>query len=62
LGHYIEGSVEDGRSFIFIDVGCSGGQHRSVYVAQHLYEHFKDKYNCSVTHRELARYREDGKD
>lgn len=59
---YLKSSIEDGRSFAFVDVGCSGGQHRSVYVAQHLYDHFKDEYNCSVVHRELARYRENGKD
>ncbi|MCI1244690.1 MAG: RNase adapter RapZ [Bacilli bacterium] len=61
VGEYIKGSVEDGRAFAFIAVGCSGGQHRSVYVAQHLYDHFKGRFNCLITHRELSRYREDGK-
>ena len=62
LDDYLRWSIDDGRSFVFIDVGCSGGQHRSVYVAEHLYNHFKDEYNCSVTHRELSRYVEDEKE
>lgn len=34
--------------------GCTGGQHRSVYCAQHLAEHLSNKYNISVKviHRE----------
>jgi UPF0042 nucleotide-binding protein len=59
---YLKASLEDGRSFVVIDVGCSGGQHRSVYVAQHLYDYFKADYNCSITHRELERYKENEKD
>ena len=34
--------------------GCTGGQHRSVYSAQHLAEHLNRKYGIEVhiTHRE----------
>ena len=34
--------------------GCTGGQHRSVYCAQHLAEHLSKKFNISVKlyHRE----------
>ena len=34
--------------------GCTGGQHRSVYSAQHLAEHIHDKFGIEVhvTHRE----------
>jgi RNase adaptor protein for sRNA GlmZ degradation len=34
--------------------GCTGGQHRSVYSAQHLAEHIHEKYGIEVhvTHRE----------
>jgi UPF0042 nucleotide-binding protein len=62
LDDYFVASAEEGRNFLFVDVGCSGGQHRSVYVAQKLYEHYKDSYNCTVSHRELSRYQEDRKD
>jgi UPF0042 nucleotide-binding protein len=62
LDDYFLASAEEGRNFLFVDIGCSGGQHRSVYVAQKLYEHYKDHYNCTVSHRELSRYQEDRKD
>ena len=34
--------------------GCTGGQHRSVYAAQHLAEHLNDKFGIEVriVHRE----------
>ena len=34
--------------------GCTGGQHRSVYCAQHLAEHIYNKYGIEVhvNHRE----------
>ena len=34
--------------------GCTGGQHRSVYSAQHLAEHIHNKFNIEVhiIHRE----------
>jgi RNase adapter protein RapZ len=56
LEDYLLAAEEEGRNFVFIDIGCSGGQHRSVYVTERLYDHFKNKYNCAVTHRELSRY------
>jgi UPF0042 nucleotide-binding protein len=62
LEDYLAHAQEEGRAYAFIDVGCSGGQHRSVFVAEKIYEHFKTLYPCSVSHRELARYLEDEKD
>ena len=37
-----------------VSFGCTGGQHRSVYCAEHLARHLADKYNVKVllTHRE----------
>ena len=36
-----------------ICVGCTGGQHRSVTIANYLYAYYKDKYMCYIKHREL---------
>lgn len=36
-----------------IGVACSGGQHRSTYVAEYLGKCFKDKYEVSVIHRDM---------
>ncbi len=45
------------RKFTHLQVcfGCTGGQHRSVYCAEHLARHLADKYNIKVilTHREM---------
>ncbi len=43
------------RSYITVAVGCTGGQHRSVYLCQRLAESFIDKIsNVQVRHRELG--------
>ena len=50
--------IKQGKGYVSINVGCTGGQHRSVYIAQTLYDHYKDKYKCTITHRELSRNEE----
>ncbi len=42
------------RSYLTVAVGCTGGQHRSVYVCNRLREHFAAEYpKVQVRHREL---------
>ncbi len=33
----------EGKSYLSIGFGCTGGQHRSVFVAEQLYKHLSDK-------------------
>jgi UPF0042 nucleotide-binding protein len=50
LPRYMEGS----RSYITVSLGCTGGQHRSVYLAERLYEHYRDRFpKVHLRHREL---------
>ena len=46
--------VERGFSNLMVCFGCTGGQHRSVYCAQHMAEHLNKKFNVKVelVHRE----------
>lgn len=53
LSSVFERCEKKGRKFIFVYCGCSGGQHRSVYIANALHELFKDKYFCMVSHRDV---------
>lgn len=44
----------EGKSQLVISVGCTGGQHRSVYIANKLHEHLRLKsYRVEILHREL---------
>lgn len=47
---------ENNRSYMTVAIGCTGGQHRSVYLSERLKRHFADKIkNVQVMHRELIR-------
>lgn len=45
----------ENRSYITVAIGCTGGQHRSVYIAQQLAARFTGQdLNVQLRHRELA--------
>lgn len=54
LEHWIPLFIEENRTYITIAIGCTGGMHRSVFVADRLYRHFEKLHaNVVVNHREL---------
>lgn len=44
----------ESRSYVTIGIGCTGGQHRSVYVVEQLAERLKGRYELLVRHRQLT--------
>ncbi len=45
--------VRDNRSYLTIALGCTGGQHRSVYLVQRLADHFRATTPVLVRHRQF---------
>ncbi len=45
--------IADNRSYLTVAIGCTGGQHRSVYFAEKLASHFKSQQQVLLRHREL---------
>ena len=55
LTRWIPKHQNDNRSYLTIAIGCTGGQHRSVYVANRLSEHFAGQHTqVHAVHRQLA--------
>ena len=44
---------DDNRSYLTIAIGCTGGQHRSVYIAEQLARHFRATEQVVCRHRQL---------
>jgi UPF0042 nucleotide-binding protein len=45
--------LADNRSYLTVAIGCTGGQHRSVYLAEKLARHFRAHQQVLLRHREL---------
>lgn len=55
LETWIPRFAADNRSYMTVAIGCTGGQHRSVYMAELLANHFCSKWDNVLTrHRELS--------
>jgi UPF0042 nucleotide-binding protein len=46
--------VADNRSYVTVAIGCTGGEHRSVYFVEKLANHFRATQRVLVRHRELS--------
>ena len=58
IRHFVErwlpSFVADNRSYLTVAIGCTGGQHRSVYLTEKLARHFEQQQQVLVRHRGLA--------
>ena len=56
LGFMVPGFVAEGKAYLTVAVGCTGGRHRSVVVVEDLATFFRDKgLAATVDHRDLDR-------
>jgi RNase adapter protein RapZ len=51
LPHY----KREGKAQLVIAIGCTGGQHRSVALAEYIAKYFKDDYVTHVSHRDIEK-------
>jgi RNase adapter protein RapZ len=48
--------IEEGKAYVTIAFGCTGGQHRSVHVAERVAAHLRDAgFAPGIAHRDLGR-------
>ncbi len=58
IRHFLETWIpcfqRDKRSYLTVSIGCTGGQHRSVFLSEKLYQHFRGQVkHVALRHREL---------
>jgi UPF0042 nucleotide-binding protein len=53
LARWLPAFEGDQRSYLTVAIGCTGGQHRSVYFAETLALHFRGRAATLIRHREL---------
>lgn len=55
LDNWLDVCAQGDRSYLTVAIGCTGGRHRSVYVAEKLAERFRGRYSGVLTrHGELT--------
>ncbi|BBL35799.1 RNase adapter protein RapZ [Nitrosomonas stercoris] len=56
LEAWLPAYIQDNRAYLTVAIGCTGGQHRSVYFVEKLALYFRDNAHILVRHRSLAEY------
>lgn len=54
LRHWMPQMLSDHRSYVTVAVGCTGGQHRSVFLVEELAQAFAGDWVTRVRHREIG--------
>jgi UPF0042 nucleotide-binding protein len=55
LDYLLPAYADEGKQHLTIGIGCTGGKHRSVVIAEHLAEIYRgtDEFTVEVTHRDI---------
>jgi UPF0042 nucleotide-binding protein len=53
LAQWLPSLKNDHRSYVTVAIGCTGGQHRSVYLVEALHQRFSAEWVSLKRHREL---------
>jgi len=54
LEFLLPGYRREGKSYLSVSIGCTGGRHRSVAIAEELYRYFRQRnVNIKITHRDI---------
>lgn len=53
LESWLDALARDHRSYVTVAIGCTGGQHRSVYLVEQLARRFQDSWVTLKRHREM---------
>jgi len=55
LKYLIPNYIKEGKRQLIISIGCTGGRHRSVAIANEVYERLnRENYNSRIEHRDVA--------
>ena len=54
LEQWLDALSHNHRSYVTVAIGCTGGQHRSVYLVEELARHFATRWQTLRRHRELG--------
>ncbi|MCX6347566.1 MAG: RNase adapter RapZ [Actinobacteria bacterium] len=56
LDFLIPNYIEEGKSYLGIGIGCTGGRHRSVVISERIYEYLKvRRYSVKLLHRDISK-------
>ena len=54
LESWLDALARDHRSYVTVAIGCTGGQHRSVYLVEQLSNRFTPQWVTLIRHREIG--------